>query len=139
MLYTTVDFETFYDSASGYTLKKLTTEEYIRSPYFQIIGVAIAEGDAPAVWVDNHNDAAIEHIRSLDWSNRVAIGHNMSEFDGLILTHHCGVVPKLYQCSQCTFLLIENLFFLLNMKLLTNLCQLHLQSAKVHLMLLVKS
>lgn len=99
MIYTTVDFETFYDSASGYTLKKLTTEEYIRSPYFQIIGVAIAEGDAPAVWVDNHNDAAIKYIRSLDWSNRVAIGHNMSEFDGFILTERCGVAPAVYQCT----------------------------------------
>jgi hypothetical protein len=35
----TIDFETYYDKE--FSLSKITTEEYIRSPQFEIIGVAI--------------------------------------------------------------------------------------------------
>ena len=35
----TVDFETYYDK--GFSLSKLTTEEYIRDPRFEIIGVGV--------------------------------------------------------------------------------------------------
>jgi hypothetical protein len=35
----TIDFETYY--AKDYGLRKLTTEEYIRDPRFEVIGVAI--------------------------------------------------------------------------------------------------
>jgi hypothetical protein len=34
-----VDFETYY--AKDYGLRKLTTEEYIRDPRFEVIGVAV--------------------------------------------------------------------------------------------------
>ena len=35
----TLDFETFYDTK--FSLSRLTTEEYIRSPDFEVIGVGI--------------------------------------------------------------------------------------------------
>ena len=35
----TLDFETYYDRQ--YSLKKVTTEEYIRSPHFEVIGLGI--------------------------------------------------------------------------------------------------
>ena len=41
----TLDFETYYDDK--YSLKKITMEEYIRSPLFEIIGVGVAEGNGP--------------------------------------------------------------------------------------------
>ena len=44
----TIDFETFYDV--GYGLKKLTTEEYIKSPMFQVIGVSIKIDDGMIHW-----------------------------------------------------------------------------------------
>ena len=34
----TIDFETYY--SREYSLTKMTTEEYIRSPFFEVIGVA---------------------------------------------------------------------------------------------------
>ena len=35
----TLDFETYY--SKEYSLKKLTTEEYVRDPRFEVLGVAI--------------------------------------------------------------------------------------------------
>ena len=35
----TIDFETFYDT--GFSLSRMTTEEYIQDEQFQVIGVAI--------------------------------------------------------------------------------------------------
>jgi len=35
----TIDFETFYDT--GFSLSRMTTEEYIQDDQFQVIGVAI--------------------------------------------------------------------------------------------------
>ena len=40
-----VDFETFYAPAIWYTLKKLSTEEYVRDPRFQVLAVSIAIDD----------------------------------------------------------------------------------------------
>ena len=37
----TVDFETYYDRE--YSLLRLTTEEYVRSDKFEVIGVAVKE------------------------------------------------------------------------------------------------
>ena len=44
----TLDFETYYDKS--FSLRKLTTEEYIRSKKFETIGVAVKVDDKPAVW-----------------------------------------------------------------------------------------
>ena len=35
----TIDFETYYTKDFGFS--KLTTEEYIRNPRFEVIGVAV--------------------------------------------------------------------------------------------------
>ena len=45
----TLDFETYYDQQ--FSLTKLTTEEYIRSDLFEVIGVAIALDDEKPIWV----------------------------------------------------------------------------------------
>ena len=44
----TIDFETYYDTA--FSLSKITTEEYIRSPLFETIGVSVKVNDEPAEW-----------------------------------------------------------------------------------------
>ena len=41
----TIDFETYYDK--DYSLSKMTTEQYVRSSLFEIIGVGIKVNDYP--------------------------------------------------------------------------------------------
>jgi hypothetical protein len=48
----TLDFETFYDTK--FSLSRLTTEEYIRSSDFEIIGVGIKIDDAPHIGFQGH-------------------------------------------------------------------------------------
>lgn len=88
-----LDFETYYDAA--YSLSKITTEEYIRSPQFEAIGCAIWLPDAPApVWYDT--PAKIKQaLQAIDWSTHAMLAHNVL-FDGTIAAWHFGVQPKLY-------------------------------------------
>ena len=45
----TIDFETFYEK-STFSLSKLTTEEYVRSDRFEVIGVAVKVNDGETEW-----------------------------------------------------------------------------------------
>ena len=39
----TLDFETYYDKA--FSLSKLTIEEYIRDPQFEVVGIAVKQNE----------------------------------------------------------------------------------------------
>jgi DNA polymerase len=88
-----VDFETRWDSKE-YTLSKLTTEEYIRSPRFKAFGIGVKEfGSAePAVWI-THDDIQA-WVDSVDWSDTGVLAHN-AQFDVAILAWVYGARPKL--------------------------------------------
>ena len=45
----TLDFETYYSKEFGF--KKLTTEQYVRSPNFEEIGVAVKRNAEETVWL----------------------------------------------------------------------------------------
>lgn len=84
----TVDLETYY--SRDYSLTKLTTEEYIRSPQFEAIGAAFKLNDSPTAWVPRPR---LENaIKRNDWSNKMVICQNTA-FDGAILNWHYGVNP----------------------------------------------
>ena len=44
----TLDFETYY--SVEYSLSRMTTEEYVRGPEFEVIGVSVQEDDGEPVW-----------------------------------------------------------------------------------------
>lgn len=89
-----LDFETFF--SDDYTLKKLTTEAYIRDPRFEGLLVGIkAKGDAP-YWVPQEMLAS--HLAQFDWSETAVIAHH-AHFDGLILSHHFGIKPAFWFCT----------------------------------------
>lgn len=75
----------------------MTTEAYIRDPRFVAHGAAIK-------WSPNHQ-ARWYWGRDLpgvlaqeDWSNVMLVCHHAA-FDGLILSHHYGVHPKMMACT----------------------------------------
>lgn len=90
------DAETFFDF-KVYTLKKQTTEEYVRDPRFELHGAAVKwMGGGPAVWLDESNLRAF--FGTVDWSDTAIVCHH-AQFDLLILSHHYGIQPKLRVCT----------------------------------------
>jgi len=86
MLY--VDFETFW--SKDFTLQKLTTESYVRSELFAVIGVGVQVDDEPAEWLEEHEFR--QFARGLDWSKCTVVAHN-TPFDGFIMAHQYGIDP----------------------------------------------
>jgi DNA polymerase I-like protein with 3'-5' exonuclease and polymerase domains len=83
-----VDFETFW--SDDYTLTKMTTEAYVRDPRFQTILCGFKIGNDKAYWVPGPE--VTEHLHKLKLEGYAVIAHH-AHFDGLILSHHYGVVP----------------------------------------------
>jgi hypothetical protein len=91
----TLDFETFFDDE--YSLKKMTTEAYVRDPRFEALMVGIAFPDKFAKntqWVAGPDiaDHFADYDRKFGWENTAVLCHH-AHFDGLILSHHYGVKP----------------------------------------------
>jgi len=82
-----IDFETFYDK--DYSLTKMTTEEYINDPRFEVIGVGIKIDDGESYWCSNNIAQA---LGSIDWSQHAILCHN-TLFDGYILSKKYGIKP----------------------------------------------
>jgi hypothetical protein len=61
----TVDFETFYDSETGF--KKQTTEEYVRDPSFEVIGVAVQVDDGEPEWFSGTKEETAKFLSQYDW------------------------------------------------------------------------
>jgi DNA polymerase len=89
----TIDFETYYDKK--YSLAKITTEEYIRSDKFEIIGFAIKRNDEPTVWYTGTLNELRSAIDRYDWKNSGCLAHN-TMFDSFILTEIFGKHAKMW-------------------------------------------
>jgi DNA polymerase len=95
MRFVVLDFETFF--SDEYTLKRLSTEAYIRDPRFVAHGAAIKwSKDHAAKWYDEPELRFI--LAQEDWSDTMLIHHH-AQFDSFILSHHYGVRPKRIGCT----------------------------------------
>ena len=90
-----LDFETYYEKGSGtaYSLRNLTTHEYVLDDRFEVMCVALATDSSP-VRVATAEQFE-KFVQSADWSKIALVGHNLF-FDGYILARRYGVKPKLY-------------------------------------------
>jgi hypothetical protein len=89
-----LDMETYFDSASGYTLKKMTTEAYIRDPRFEAHGAGLyyedKTGDMVSVWCSPRE----LREKIAEWRReKIALLCHHAHFDGLILSHHFDYRP----------------------------------------------
>lgn len=87
----TIDFETYY--SQQFSLSKMTTEEYIRSPEFEVIGVSVQQDDAKPEWCSGTKEEISAFLNQYDWRSSMMLAHN-AVFDAAILSWHFGIKPK---------------------------------------------
>lgn len=91
----TLDFESPYCTKTGYTLTKMSTEDYVSDPRFDIFMCSVKRNGVLAYLLDGPRAEIVESLRSLDMHRHAVSAQNMI-FDGLILERRCGIIPKLY-------------------------------------------
>lgn len=92
MRFVCLDFESYF--ADDFTLSKMTTESYIRDPRFIAHGAAVKwSANHDAKWYDEPELRFV--LAQEDWSDVFMIHHH-AQFDGLILSHHYDVHPKMF-------------------------------------------
>lgn len=87
----TIDFETYY--SREFSLSKITTEEYVRSDEFEVIGVAVKVNAEDTVWFSGDEAYIKEVLYKYDWANSIAVAHNAA-FDAAILSWRFGICPN---------------------------------------------
>lgn len=93
-----LDFESYYDGQ--YSLKKLSIEEYVRDPRFEVHMMAIAKGNDPVQVVAPEDiKATLERYHVADPTTRVFIQN--AKFDGFIVSQRYGLVIANPHCTRC--------------------------------------
>jgi DNA polymerase len=87
----TIDFETYY--SKDFSLTKMTTEEYVRSEQFEVIGVSAQVDDAEPVWFTGTMGETYLFLKALQLDRHMVLAHN-AQFDGAILTWLFDIKPK---------------------------------------------
>ena len=87
----TIDFESAYGGDLGFRTQ--TTEEYVRDPRFEVLGVAVQVNDGEPEWFSGSMADTAVFLKQFDWTNSLALAHN-AVFDGFIMSHHFGIKPK---------------------------------------------
>lgn len=95
----TIDFETYYDK--DFSLRKVTTEEYIRSGLFEVIGLGVKVNNGPTEWASGtHEELKAWLQSSFNWADSAVLAHN-TMFDGTILSWHFGINPRAWLDTLC--------------------------------------
>lgn len=92
MDYYVLDTETYYDSKAKYSLRSMTTEEYINDRRFHLFGFSIKKNGGKSLWVPEEKVEMF--LRQLRLHEHAVIMHN-AQFDAAILSWKYGVKPKL--------------------------------------------
>lgn len=91
----TLDWETYWDSKSGYTLTKMGPLEYVRDKRFypQCFSVRIDHGETFVIPAVDGKDFEVLKALHLERPDTVTVGHNINGFDALILSDYYGIKP----------------------------------------------
>jgi len=94
----TLDFETYYDK--DYSLRKITTEAYVRDPRFEVIGVGVKLNNGETEWASGTHEQTKNYLKQLPWENSMVLCHN-TMFDGAILGWRFDIHPRMYADTLC--------------------------------------
>ena len=86
-----LDFETYYSQT--FSLSKMTTEEYVRSPEFETIGVAVCERGGDPLWFSGTKADTKKFLDSFELDKHLVVAHN-AMFDMAILNWQFDIRPK---------------------------------------------
>lgn len=89
----TIDFETYYDKE--YSLSRMSTEEYVTDPRFEIIMVGVKKNDEPTEIIScKAMEQYSTRLREMGVDRGAVLCHN-TLFDGLILENRLGIMPPM--------------------------------------------
>lgn len=94
-----IDFETFWCQKTGYTLTKMTTEEYVRDDRFEVVCAAMYTLDhrqTLSTWGPRDTQS---YLQRMNWDDIGAVMWN-GHFDGAILAWRMGCRPRAYICAM---------------------------------------
>lgn len=91
-----VDYETHW--GRDYSLKKLSTSEYVRDSRFRVMGVSILRESERFQPRFLNAFEYRPYLARIDWSRVRMIAHNM-HFDGLVHAEREGIIPAQYFCT----------------------------------------
>jgi len=95
----TLDFETFYDQE--FSLRKMTTEAYVRDPRFEVIGVGIKLNNEDTEWASGTHKQIKRYLsQNFAWQEASLLCHN-TMFDGAILNWCFDIRPRMYTDTLC--------------------------------------
>ena len=95
----TVDFETYYDR--DFSRPKITTEEYVRSDLFEVIGVSVKVNNQETEWASGTHQQIKQWLQSnFEWERSFVLAHN-TLFDGAILSWRFDISPRGWLDTLC--------------------------------------
>ena len=94
----TLDFETYYDK--DFSLRKVTTEAYIRDPRFEVIGVGVKVNDGETEWASGTHEQIKRYLHTFNWAESILLCHN-TMFDGAILSWCFDIHPRVLADTLC--------------------------------------
>ena len=89
------DLETYWSDT--HSLSKMTALEYVMSPKTELISLSLKKEGKAVCWFGEKNIR--EGVSRIDWSNKLLVAHNNSEFDALIFAFRLGVKPRMWGCT----------------------------------------
>lgn len=90
------DLETFW--STQHTLTKMNPAAYCMHRETELQSMSCAFDDDPMQFIRGEADMRY-YIKHQDWSDVLVVGHNMSQFDSMLLAWRLGLRPKMWGCT----------------------------------------
>lgn len=91
-----LDFETYWSAT--HSLSKMSPLTYVMHPDTEIQSCAVKIGNGPTRVV--FGEAKLRALFDvINWTDKIAVAHNMAEFDAMVLAWRFGIKPAMWGCT----------------------------------------